>query len=182
MLFEITMAGFGGQGIMYLGDLLAEAALREGCYATFLPTYGVAMRGGTANCVVMISDEEIGSPILDHPHAAILMNQPSLIKFQSRIRAGGVLVANSSIIDHQIFTRADEVRIVWIPATEIARNVLGTERAANIVALGAFLKLEPIVRVETIEAIFREAASSSKKEMVEKNLAALQAGLDYVES
>jgi 2-oxoglutarate ferredoxin oxidoreductase subunit gamma len=179
MLFEVTMAGFGGQGIMYLGDLLAQAGLNEGRHATFLPTYGVAMRGGTANCVVRISDEEIGSPVLDRPQAAILLNQPSLVKFQPMIRPGGLIVANLSIIDPQIFERADAVRMVWIPATEIARRAVGTERSANIVALGAFLKVEPVVAVATIEAIFRETASPRRTEMVEKNIAALHAGLDF---
>ncbi len=180
MLFECTMAGFGGQGIMYLGDLLAEAALREGRNVTFFPTYGVAMRGGTANCVVTIADEEIGSPLLDHPHAAILMNQPSLKKFQPTLRKDGVIVANASIIDQSVFTRDGEVRMVWIPCTEIARNSVGSEQSANIVALGAFLKEEPVVEVATIETIFKEGATGRKKAMVEKNLAALRAGLDFV--
>ena len=99
MLYEITMAGFGGQGIMYLGDIIAEAALREGRETTFLPTYGVAMRGGTANCVVTISDEEIGCPLLDHPNAGIFMNQPSLLKYQPAIRPGGLIIANATIIE-----------------------------------------------------------------------------------
>lgn len=179
MQFEFTTAGFGGQGILYLGDLLADAALREGRNVTFLPTYGVAMRGGTANCVVKISDDEIGSPVLDHPNAAVLMNQPSLVKFQNLVRPGGLIVANTTIIDPALFTRDGDVRIIWIPATEIARKSLGMERSANIVALGAFLKQEPIVQVATIEAIFRETKAAHKKAMIEKNLAALQAGLDY---
>jgi 2-oxoglutarate ferredoxin oxidoreductase subunit gamma len=178
MLFEFTTAGFGGQGILYLGDLLAEAALREGRNVTFLPTYGVAMRGGTANCVVTISDDEIGSPLLDHPHAAVLMNQPSLVKFQGVVRPGGVIVANATMIDAALFNR-DDVRIIWIPATEMARTVIGAERSANIVALGAFLKVEPVVKVHTIETIFRESAGR-KKDAAKLNLTALHAGLDYI--
>ena len=176
MLFEFTTAGFGGQGILYLGDVIADAALREGRNVTFLPTYGVAMRGGTANCVVTISDDEIGSAFLNQPHAAILMNQPSLVKFQSVIRPGGVIVANETIIDKTRFNR-DDVRIVWVPATEIARSQVGSERSANIVALGAFLKAEPIVKVETVENIFREAAGR-KKDAAKLNLTALHAGID----
>jgi 2-oxoglutarate ferredoxin oxidoreductase subunit gamma len=178
MLFEFTTAGFGGQGILYLGDLLAEAALREGRNVTFLPTYGVAMRGGTANCVVTISDEEIGSPMLDHPHGAILMNQPSLVKFQSVMNPAGLIVANETMIDKAVFNRND-LRMIWIPATEMARSVIGAERSANIIALGAFLKAEPIVKLDTIETIFREAAGK-KKDAAKLNLTALHAGLDYV--
>ena len=178
MLFEFTTAGFGGQGILYVGDLLAEAALREGRNVTFLPTYGVAMRGGTANCVVTISDEEIGSPMLDHPHGAILMNQPSLVKFQGAIHPDGLIVANATLIDTALFNR-DDVRIVWVPATEIARNVIGSERSANIVALGVFLRAEPVVKIETIETIFREAAGK-KKDAAKLNLTALHTGLDYL--
>jgi 2-oxoglutarate ferredoxin oxidoreductase subunit gamma len=177
MLFEFTTAGFGGQGILYLGDVIAEAALREGRNVTFLPTYGVAMRGGTANCIVTISDDEIGSPLLNHPDAAVIMNQASLLKFQSAVRPGGVIVANETIIDKALFDR-DDLRIVWVPATEIARSQIGAERSANIVALGAFLKTEPIVNVHTIETIFREAAGR-KKDAAKLNLTALHAGLDY---
>ncbi len=182
MLFEVVTAGFGGQGILFLGDLLARAALSEGKHVTYLPTYGVAMRGGTADCVVTISDEEIGSLLLDRPHAAIVMNQPSLIKFQPMVRQGGLIVANSSLIDPDTFDRASEVRIVWLPATETAREVAGTERAANMAALGAFLRAEPLVKVSSVEAILREVVPANRQEMIEKNLAVLQAGHDYVHS
>jgi 2-oxoglutarate ferredoxin oxidoreductase subunit gamma len=178
MLFETIMSGFGGQGIMYMGDLVGKAAVNEGRYATFFPTYGVAMRGGTANCIVMVSDEEIGCPLMDSPNGAIVLNQQSMNKFQPVVRTGGIIIANSSIVKPETFTREGEIRVVFIPATEISRNVTGTERSANIVALGAMLKNEPIVKIETIEDLFR-AAAGRKKEMIEKNLAALHAGLDF---
>jgi 2-oxoglutarate ferredoxin oxidoreductase subunit gamma len=179
MLFETIMSGFGGQGIMYMGDLFGQAAVNEGLFASFFPTYGVAMRGGTANCIVMVSDEEIGCPLLSSPNGAILMNQQSMNKFQPIIRPGGLIVANTSIIKPETFTRADDVRLVAIPAMEIAREVAGTERSANIVAFGAFLKAEPLLKTEAIEAIFRAAVSARKKDMIEKNLAALHAGLNF---
>lgn len=178
MLFEFTTAGFGGQGILYMGDLIADAALREGRNATFLPTYGAAMRGGTANCVVIVSDDEIGSMALDQPDAAAMMNQPSLEKYQGAVKPGGLIIANASIIDPAALKR-DDVRVVWIPVTQISKDVVGTERSANIVALGAFLKAEPVVKVSTIESIFREGATGKRAAMVEKNLAALRAGLDF---
>lgn len=178
MLCEIITAGFGGQGILFTGDMLAQAALDEGKHVTYLPTYGVAMRGGTANCVVAISDEEIGSPVLDEPHAGIIMNEPSLVKFQPMIREGGLIIANSTLIDQDVFNRDGEVRIVWVPATETAREVAETERSANMVALGAFLGVEPIVKVETVEALIRGVSGARKQALIEKNIAALRAGLD----
>ena len=179
MLFEVVMAGFGGQGILYMGDLLAEAALNEGRNVTFLPTYGVAMRGGTANCVVTVSDAEIGSPLLDHPHAAVVMNQQSLRKFQSSVRPGGVIVANSTMIDPNALEVGGDIRMIWIPATEMARATVGNERSAKMVLLGAFLKAEPVVRVESIEALVSRGASGPKKDLIEKNVAAFRAGLAY---
>lgn len=178
MLFEFMTAGFGGQGILYMGDVLAQAALREGLNATFLPTYGAAMRGGTANCVVFISDEEIGEMTLDQPNAAVLMNQPSLDKFESVLRPGGLIIANTSLVNPSTLRRAD-LRVVWIPATQISKDVVGTERSANIVALGAFLKAEPIVKVSTIEAIFKDGATGKRAAMLDSNRAALRAGLDF---
>ena len=163
---------------MFLGDLLCRAALQEGKCVTYLPTYGVAMRGGTANCVVTISDREIGSPLLDGPEAAIILNEPSLVKFQPAVRPGGLIVANSSLILKDVFNRNDHIRMVWVPATETAREVAGTERAANMVALGAFLAAEPIVSVSSVETILRKVIPSHRKEMVEKNLAAIRVGLE----
>ena len=160
MLCEVITAGFGGQGILFTGDTLAQAAMDEGKHVTFLPTYGVAMRGGTANCVVCISDEEIGSPLLDRPHVAIIMNEPSLAKFQPMVRDGGLIVANESIIDRDAYQRGDEVRIVWIPATGMARDVAGTERSANMVALGAFLAAQPLVSVGSVEGVLRSVAGA----------------------
>ena len=176
MLFEIITAGFGGQGILFTGDLLAEAALSEGKHVTFLPTYGVAMRGGTANCLVKVSDEEIGSPLLEAPDAAIIMNEPSLKKFQPMVKKGGLIIANSSIVDPSAFNRDGEVRVVWVPATETAREIAQTERSANMVALGAFLAVEPLVDIASVEVILRASADERKRALIEKNIAALEAG------
>lgn len=175
---EIVMSGFGGQGIMYMGDLLARAAVEEGLNATYFPTYGAAMRGGTANCIVIIADKEIGSPLLRRPDAAILMNQPSLSRFEPMINENGLMICNTSMIDRATSARDGSLRAVWIPVTEISRNVAGNEQSANIVAFGAFLKAEPIVRLDTVETIFRQLPAR-KKAMIEKNLAALHAGMEY---
>lgn len=179
MLFESVMAGFGGQGILYLGDVLAQAALEEGHNVTFMPVYGAAMRGGTANCVVTISDDAIGSPLFHKPNAAVLMNQQSLEKFQPAVQQGGVIIANASIAKRETFSRADEVRVTWIPATEMSVEIAGSEKSANIVALGALIKAEPIVKIESVEAVFKKVTSAAKRAMIEKNLAALLAGYEF---
>jgi 2-oxoglutarate ferredoxin oxidoreductase subunit gamma len=175
---EIVMSGFGGQGIMYMGDLLAQAAVQEGLNATFFPTYGAAMRGGTANCIVIVSSLEIGSPLLRKPDAAILMNQPSLNRFEPMIRENGVAICNASMIDPATSTRNGNLHSVWIPATQISKEIAGNERSANIVAFGAFLKAQAIVNRDTIEAIFKKLPAQ-KKAMIEKNLAALHAGMEF---
>ncbi|HOZ48948.1 MAG TPA: 2-oxoacid:acceptor oxidoreductase family protein [Candidatus Hydrogenedentes bacterium] len=176
MLCEVISAGFGGQGILFLGDALARAGLREGKFVTYMPTYGVAMRGGTANCVVHISDEEIGCPLLDHPHVGVILNEASLLKFQPAVRKGGLIIANSSMIDKTVLTRNGDVKVIWVPATELAREVAGTERSTNMIMLGAFLGAQPVVAIDTIEAILRENSGGSKKALLEKNFAALRAG------
>lgn len=175
MLFEIVMSGSGGQGILYMGNLLAQAALREGRHVSFMPTYGVAMRGGTANCVVKISSDEIGSPVMERPHAAILMNRQSLDKFESIVRAGGLIIANSSIIDPEAFDHAHEAKVVRVPANHIAREVAQNDRSANIVALGAFLSFEPIVQAASVEAVLHGGGALNP--VVQKNIAAFRSGI-----
>ena len=117
-------------------------------------------------------------PLLDEPHGAILMNEPSIRAFQKLVRPGGLIVANSSLIAPETYTRDKEVRIVWVAATEIAREVSGTDRAANMVALGAFLKAEPVVSIESIETVIREVAFADKPKLIPKNIDALHAGMD----
>lgn len=178
--FQLLSAGFGGQGILFIGNTLAQAVLREGKYVTFMPSYGVAMRGGTANCVVTIANEFVGSPLLDRPDAAIVMNEASLLKFQTMVRPGGTIIANSSMAGQDKYERGDEVRILWVPATEMAQDVAGTERSANMVALGAFLSANPVAEVSSVEDVIRNVEGAHKQALVEKNIAALHAGLDHV--
>ena len=174
MLFQIIMAGFGGQGIMYMGDLLAGAGLSEGRHAAFFPSYGVAMRGGTANCVVTLSDQEIGSPLAEGPNAAILMNSPSFKQFHPTVRKGGIIVANASMIERDKFSLDGGVRVVWVPAAELSRGTAGNERSANIVLLGAFLRAEPIVQIAHVEALLGKSKTTGAT-----NLAAFRAGMAY---
>lgn len=177
MINQTIIAGFGGQGILYMGDLLAEAGLNEGRFATYMPTYGAAVRGGTANCVVTLADEEIGSPMLENPHTAIFMNTQSLKQFQNKIRIGGVIVANSSLIHHDSYERGDNIQILWIPAMDIAKNIAGNDRFANMAALGALLSIQPLVQPASIEALILRHKTGEKDGINAKNLAVFHEGL-----
>ncbi|MER3458950.1 MAG: 2-oxoacid:ferredoxin oxidoreductase subunit gamma, partial [Chloroflexota bacterium] len=145
---EIIISGFGGQGALFAGQLLAYAGMNEGKHVTWIPSYGPEMRGGTAHCTVVISDEPIGSPLVRHPSVAIVMNNPSLDKYQPLVKPGGVLIVNSSLITQPI-TRED-IRVALIPASAVA-DELGDSRLMNIVLLGALLALVPILPLEAID-------------------------------
>ncbi|MBE0602950.1 MAG: 2-oxoacid:acceptor oxidoreductase family protein, partial [Deltaproteobacteria bacterium] len=136
MTKDIIMAGFGGQGILMIGNLLALTAMEEGKNVTYLPSYGVEMRGGTANCTVIISDEEIGSPVVWKPGSLVIMNGPSLEKYLPNLQPGGELVINSSLVDEKKVDRTD-VRLFPVAADEIARNKIGSRQMASMIALGA---------------------------------------------
>ena len=142
MLVKTIISGFGGQGVLSMGLSLAQAAMLEGKYVTYLPSYGAEVRGGTANCTVAISDEEIASPVASAPEFVVAMNQPSFKRFQNQIQSGGVLLLNSSLIKAEI-SRGD-IEVISIPADNIAET-LGNPRSANMVMLGAFIKRSDIV-------------------------------------
>ena len=147
MLIKTIFAGFGGQGVLSMGLNLAQAALLEGKNVTYLPSYGAEVRGGTANCTVAVSDEEIASPVASSPEFLIAMNQPSMVRFQNQIQSGGVLFINSSLIETEI-SRGD-VDIIKVPANSIAEQ-LGSARSANMVMLGAFTKKSNIVSISSV--------------------------------
>ena len=147
MLVKTLISGFGGQGVISMGLTLAQSAMAEGKYVTYLPSYGAEVRGGTANCTVAVSDEEIASPIASSPDFVIAMNRPSLAKFQNQIKAGGVLFLNSSLI--QTNTSRDDIEVVRVDADAIAKE-LGSARSANMVMLGAFIRKSNIVSLEGI--------------------------------
>ncbi|MDR3073611.1 MAG: 2-oxoacid:acceptor oxidoreductase family protein, partial [Deltaproteobacteria bacterium] len=136
---DVIMAGFGGQGVMLIGNLLAYAGMDAGFNVTFIPVYGPEMRGGTANCTVVVSDEDIGSPVIHRPKGIIVMNQPSLEKFQPRVEDGGVIIINSSLIDARQADTSGRIRAVIVAANDIA-NDLGNARMANMVIFGAYIK------------------------------------------
>jgi 2-oxoglutarate ferredoxin oxidoreductase subunit gamma len=170
---KIVIGGFGGQGVVLAGTILARAAMAEGRFVTQMVSYGAEMRGGTANSAVVISDAEIASPVIERPDAAILLNQPSLDKFEERIASGGIVVVNSSMVGRRV--RRRDLDVVKIPATEMAGS-MGNVRVANIIALGAFIEKTGIVRAESVAGAIEELFSQKKTPLVEINKDALAAG------
>jgi 2-oxoglutarate ferredoxin oxidoreductase subunit gamma len=174
MQSEVIMAGFGGQGILLIGKMLAYAGMHEGKEVSWLPSYGPEMRGGTCNCTVVISDRPVGSPVIRSPRAVLAMNLPSLDKFEPDVRPGGLLLINSSLIDRG--SSRDDLTVIEVPANEIA-NSLGNPRAANMVALGAYLGATGAVSIEEVEAVIRETFAG-KPQLVDLNLQALARGVE----
>jgi 2-oxoglutarate ferredoxin oxidoreductase subunit gamma len=174
---EIIVAGFGGQGVLFAGQLLAYAAMDEDKQVTWFPSYGPEMRGGTANCTVVIGDEEIGSPVVSNPTVVIAMNLPSMDKYEDTIKTGGLLLANQSMINHEP-TRSD-IRIALVPCNDIAEE-LGNPRLANMVMLGAMLANTDILPVESIEKSLREHLPKRHHHLIEHNLKALKRGAEYI--
>jgi len=176
MLIKTIFAGFGGQGVLSMGLNLAQAAMMEGKHITYLPAYGAEVRGGTANCTVAISDEEISSPVASAPEFIIAMNQPSLVRFQHQIQSGGVFFVNSSLIDVEI-ARGD-IDIVKVPANSIAEE-MGSPRSANMIMLGAFTKKSNLIALDSVIEGLKNTLKSKQKLMA-INTAALKAGYDLL--
>ena len=173
---EIIIAGFGGQGVLFGGQVLAYAAMDAGREVTWIPSYGPEMRGVTANCTVIISNEEIGSANVRNPKAAMVLNLPSFDKYEPLVVPDGVLVANASLINRE-FQRAD-IKGVLIPANEIAEQI-GNKRLMNMVMLGAMLELLPVLSVETIEKALEDHLPARHKKLLPKNFEALRYGSEF---
>jgi 2-oxoglutarate ferredoxin oxidoreductase subunit gamma len=171
---DVIIAGFGGQGVLLIGKMLAYAGMRDGKEVSWLPSYGPEMRGGTCNCTVVISDRTVGSPVVQHPRSALVLNLPSLEKFEPMVRPGGLLLINTSLISRGA-TR-DDVRVVEVPASEIAVE-LDNPRGANMVALGAYVGATAVVSLAVVEDIVRESFAG-KDRVIEANLAALHRGFE----
>src|SRR5512145_1246331 len=176
MQTEIIIAGFGGQGVLFSGQVLAYAALDGGKMVTWIPSYGPEMRGGTANCTVIISDEEIGSPLVRNPKAAIVLNLPSLDKYEPLISPGGVLVANASLINRR--PERIDINTVYIPANEIAES-LGDKRLMNMVALGALLSQLPVMTTRMIERALENHLPERHRRLLPVNFEALRRGAEF---
>ena len=177
MLEKVIIAGFGGQGVMLMGRLLAYAGMLEGKNVAWMPSYGPEMRGGTANCTVIISSEEIASPVVPDPMSIIAMNKPSLDKFEPTVQKDGLILVNSSLVEQKV--NRDDVSVVEVPANDIA-NELGNTKVANMVALGAYIKKSEVVKLETIFKALEKALTGPKQKLIDINKQALKQGAELV--
>lgn len=177
MMVKTIFAGFGGQGVLMMGYTLAHGAMSAGYNVTFLPAYGAEVRGGTANCTVAVSDDEIASPIASEPDNVVVLNTPSLYSFQNRVAPGGSLFLNSSII--AVESSRHDVRIIKIPSSEIAERT-GNSRAANTVMMAAFLKVTGLVPPDIFLKSMDEVMGSKKKSVIEINHRAFAAGYEFL--
>lgn len=177
MYEQIIFAGFGGQGIQAMSKTLAKAAMDAGLEVTWMPAYGGAMRGGTSNVTVIISNKMIGSPMpnIGDVTAAVVMNNPSLAKFEEYVKSGGVLLVNSSLID--VKPKRDDIEIVYIPANDIALE-LKNDKVANMIMLGCLLKKKDIVELSVLKNFVNEAFAD-KQELIEINYSAIDKGAEY---
>ena len=172
---RIVFAGFGGQGLLFAGKVVAYAGLIDDRQVSWLPSYGPEMRGGTANCSVTISEEPIGSPLIMNPNVLVAMNQPSLLKFESDVTPGGVVLVDTSLVTR--LPERDDVTVYALEATNMAEKA-ELKGLANIVLVGKMLKETGFCSQETIDAAIRKAVPPTKAALVEKNLAALRLGYE----
>jgi 2-oxoglutarate ferredoxin oxidoreductase subunit gamma len=175
MQAEIIISGFGGQGVLFAGQLLAYTALDNGRHVTWFPSYGPEMRGGTAHCTVIVSEDEIGAPVVKNPSSAIVMNIPSLEKYEPLVKTNGVLVVNTSLVDRQP-TRED-IESVLIPANEIAEE-RGEKRLANLVMLGALLKRIDLFTIQEVGESLGKHIPERHRSLLQANLEALAKGAE----
>ncbi len=177
MLIKTVFSGFGGQGVLMMGYILAVSAMRDGMNVTYLPAYGAEVRGGTANCTVSISDEDIASPVASSPDYVIAMNKPSLIKYEGQIKAKGTLFLNSDLVD--IDPKREDISVFKIPANTIAKK-LGSERAINMIMLGAVSAWTKIISVDSLINGLTEVIKIKSAKQMGINKKGLEIGAEYV--
>ena len=175
MTQQFIFAGFGGQGMLLIGKFVAMACMLEGKHVSWLPSYGPEMRGGTANCTVIVSDEPVGSPMTDSADVIVAMNLPSLIKFEDKVKPGGLLVINSSLIDRK--AERTDIEVVYCDANKIAEEV-GNPKGANVAILGAVMAKEPVVEFDKMVEAIRIELGERKARFLEGNKKALLAGME----
>jgi 2-oxoglutarate ferredoxin oxidoreductase subunit gamma len=178
--YNVIVSGFGGQGVMVIGNVLAYAAMMEEKHVTYLPVYGVEMRGGTANCTVVLSSREIGSPVVGRPHASIVMNLPSLHKYEPQVLPKGLLMINTSLIDIKETSRND-IDILSVPVNEIAIQN-GSPKLANMIALGAFIEKTKLVKMESLFKSLEKVLDERYHNLIPSNFKAIEVGAKYVQS
>jgi 2-oxoglutarate ferredoxin oxidoreductase subunit gamma len=164
---SIVISGFGGQGVLFAGQLLAYAGMDNGRFVTWIPSYGPEMRGGTANCTVIVGDEPVGAPVVAQPDIAVALNLPSFEKYEPLVKPGGLLVVNSSIVVEK--STRDDIEVVYIPANKIAEEC-GSSKMMNMAAVGAMIGKRPFLSVEIIEQSLIDHLPASKSHLLENNL------------
>ncbi len=177
MKTELICSGFGGQGSLTIGKFLALAGMKEGKNVSWLPSYGPEMRGGTANVSVVISDSPVASPLVDFPNILIALNQPSVDKFGPRIKENGFLIANEGMCPQKL--GREDIKEVYVPMNQIA-NEIGNTRVLNMVAIGSLIGLVDLIKLETIKKDLTEFLKKKNPALLDANLNAIQAGIDYV--
>lgn len=176
MIKRTVFSGFGGQGVLMMGYVFAVAVMKDGLHVTYLPAYGAEVRGGTANCTVVVSDEEIASPVASFPDYAVILNKPSLLKYEGMMRSGGILILNSSLIDSD--PRREDIEVVKIPANDLAAK-LGSDRTLNMIMLGAFLAKTGITTLDSIMNGMSENISGKKAGLIKINRKGMDMGAEY---
>jgi len=175
---RIIIAGFGGQGILLAGKLLAQTGMDEGYEVTWLPSYGPEMRGGTANCHVIISPNEIGAPVIETPDVVVVFNRPSLEKFESDVKQGGLVLYDNSLID--VKPSREDIKAYPVPATELADS-LGSLKAANMVMIGAYAAASGTLTMKGVMSSLEKVISTRHRKMLDVNIAAIKKGAEVVE-
>ena len=170
---SIVISGFGGQGVLFAGQLLAYAGMDNGRFVTWIPSYGPEMRGGTAHCTVSVSDEPIGAPIVSRPDVAVVLNQPSCDKYEPLVKPGGTLIVNSSLVETP--SSRTDIDVVCVPATELAEQA-GSTKMLNMAALGALLAKRPFLPLAAIEQALIDHLPDSKAHLLQSNRAVLRQG------
>lgn len=170
---ETIFAGFGGQGVLFSGQLLSYAGMAEGLYVTWIPSYGPEMRGGTANCTVIVSEEEIGAPVVRNPSVAVVLNLPSMEKYEPLVKPEGLLIVNSSLVNVQ--SERDDIQSVYIPASDIATE-MGNVRMANMVLLGALAEITGLISLDTLKAQLDAHLSQRQRKWLDPNKKAIDKG------
>ena len=173
---DVIIAGFGGQGVMLIGNLLAQAGMEHGLEVSFIPVYGAEMRGGTANCTVVLDEHHIGSPLVREPMSTIILNEPSLSKFQPRLGAEGVQIVNASLVAENLLDGAK--RTVYIPVNDMAHE-LGNVKMANMVALGAWLKATGALPLNVVQEALNRVVSAHYAKLISANAKALEQGYNF---
>ena len=177
MIERIIIAGFGGQGVILAGKLLAYTGMVEGKHVSHIPSYGVEMRGGTANCAVIVSDKEVASPLVPYPTSLVVMNKPSLDKFEEKVQPEGKILVNTSLIERKV--KREDIRVFYIPANNIAEKA-GSGRASNMVMIGAWIAVTDMLEKEHVKNSLGEVISKRNIKYNEINYKAIDMGYDFI--